>query len=196
MTITILSLGMLQTNCYILSEKGRCLVIDPGAELERIRKACEGRRIEAILLTHGHFDHVGGVKALMEACPGLPVYVHADDTDLGDHLGKGLVWTDHYAEGDVLTMDSLTFRVMNTPGHTPGSVCIAVEDVLLTGDTLFAGSCGRTDFPKGSWSQMTASLRRLAAMDGSLQVLSGHGEPSTLERERDHNPYMKEALEG
>ena len=96
-------------------------------------------------------------------------------------------------EGDVLQMDGVSFRVLHTPGHTPGSVCLLAGDVLLSGDTLFAGSCGRTDFPGGSWSQMMDSLTRLSKLEGDLRVLPGHMEDSTLERERKHNPYMKEA---
>ena len=198
MRITVFELGSMGANCYIvMDEEARsCAVVDPGGSGAALANwfEKEGLTPKYIFLTHGHFDHVGGVKTLMETYPQLPVYVHAADTDLGDHLGRGLAWTDHYAEGQTITMDSLTFHIMNTPGHTPGSVCIRVKDVLLTGDTLFAGSCGRTDFPKGSWSQMMDSLRRLAAMDETLQVLPGHGESSTIGGEKNHNPYMKEAL--
>lgn len=198
MRITVFELGSMGANCYIVIDEAAksCAVVDPGGSGDALANwfEKEGLTPKYVFLTHGHFDHVGGVKALMAAYPDLPVFVHSGDTDLGDHLGRGLAWTDHYAEGSRITMDSLTFHVMNTPGHTPGSVCIRVEDVLLTGDTLFAGSCGRTDFPKGSWSQMMDSLRRLAAMEDGLQVLPGHGESSTIGGERRHNPYMKEAL--
>ena len=200
MRITTFELGSMGANCYIVIDEDAksCAVVDPGGSGSALAGWLEKEGLTPgyVFLTHGHFDHVGGVKALMEAYPRLPVYVHADDTDLGDHLGRGLAWTDHYREGQQISMDGLTFRIMNTPGHTPGSVCIQTEDILLTGDTLFAGSCGRTDFPKGSWSQMMDSLRRLAAMDDALQVLPGHGEPSTIGDERRHNPYMKEALQG
>ena len=91
-------------------------------------------------------------------------------------------------------MDGVTFQVLHTPGHTPGSVCLLADKVLLTGDTLFAGSCGRTDFPGGSWSQMMDSLGRLANLPGNYTVLSGHGEDSDLDTERAANPYMKEAM--
>ena len=199
MHITVFELGSMGANCYIvINEQAKsCAVVDPGGSGQALANwfENEGLTPKYIFLTHGHFDHVGGVKALMEAYPELPVYVHAEDTDLGDHLGRGLAWTAHYGEGSSFDMDGLSFRVFSTPGHTPGSVCIQVEDVLLTGDTLFAGSCGRTDFPKGSWSQMMASLCRLAAMDSNLQVLPGHGESSTIGAERSHNPYMKEALQ-
>ena len=133
-------------------------------------------------------------EELVEAYPGLPVYLHPEDTKLTPELSKGLFWTDFYEEGDQITMDGITFRVLHTPGHTPGSVCLQAENVLLTGDTLFAGSCGRTDFPGGSWDQLMDSFARLAKLPGDYSVLSGHGEGSTLEAERSHNPYMKEAM--
>ena len=91
-------------------------------------------------------------------------------------------------------MDGITFRVLHTPGHTPGSVCLVAGTLLLSGDTLFAGSCGRTDFPGGSWQQMLASLKKLAQLEGDYTVLPGHGGATTLQTERDTNPYMKEAL--
>ena len=99
-----------------------------------------------------------------------------------------------YEDGDEISMDSITFRVLETPGHTPGSVCLLCGNLLFAGDTLFAGSCGRTDFPGGSWKAMLASLKRLSALPGDYTVLPGHGEASTLDQERQTNPYMKEAM--
>lgn len=109
-------------------------------------------------------------------------------------MTRGLSWTNTYGEGDTLSLDSISFRVLHTPGHTPGSVCLIAGNLLFSGDTLFAGSCGRTDFPGGSWKDMLASLKRLAQLEGDYTVLPGHGEASTLETERATNPYMKEAL--
>ena len=99
-----------------------------------------------------------------------------------------------WADGDTVTMDSITFRVLTTPGHTPGSVCLIADDVIFSGDTLFQGSCGRTDFPGGSWSNMCASLRRLYELKGNYTVLSGHTGSTTLERERKTNMFMQSAL--
>ena len=201
MHITSFELGSMGANCYIVidDEAKSCAVIDPGGQGRDLAQWLDGEGLtpKAVFLTHGHFDHVGGVKALLEHYADLPVYVHEADTDLGPHLGKGLVFNRHYGEGDVIQIDGLTFCILNTPGHTPGSVCIRLKDsvYLFTGDTLFAGSCGRTDFPKGSWNQMQQSLARLAAMEEDLHILSGHGAPSTLVRECKHNPYMKEALQ-
>jgi len=198
MQITIFQLGMLGANCYIVADEQAksCAVVDPGGQGGALAGWLQAQKLtpKYVLLTHGHFDHVGGVKELVEAYPGLPVYLHPEDTKLTPELSKGLFWTDFYEEGDQITMDGITFRVLHTPGHTPGSVCLQAENVLLTGDTLFAGSCGRTDFPGGSWDQLIDSFARLAKLPGDYSVLSGHGEGSTLEAERSHNPYMKEAM--
>ena len=172
-------------------------MVDPGGQGDELAAWIRDQELtpKYVLLTHGHFDHVGGVKKLVEEFPGLPVYLHPADTKLSPpYLCQGLWWSDFYEDGDVLTMDGITFRVLHTPGHTPGSICLQAEDVLLTGDTLFAVSCGRTDFPGGSWDQLLESFRRLAELPGDYSVLSGHGEGTTREAERCHNPYMKEAM--
>ena len=199
MQITVFQLGPLQTNCYIVADENTkaCAVVDPGDTGSKIARWLreQGLTPRFVLLTHGHFDHVGGVKVLLNQFPGLPVYVHPADTKLNPQLSRGLFWTDFYEDGDELVMDGITFRVLHTPGHTPGSVCLQAGDVLLTGDTLFAGSCGRTDFPGGSWEQMLASLARLAALPGNFKVFPGHGEASDLDAERVWNPCMKEAAE-
>ena len=198
MQITVFQLGQLGANCYLVADEqaGTCAVVDPGGQGRQLADWLRNHNLTPryVLLTHGHFDHVGGVKELAAEFPGLPVYLHPNDTKLTPELCQGLWWTDFYEEGDELTMDGLTFRVYHTPGHTPGSVCLQVEDVLLTGDTLFAGSCGRTDFPGGSWEQLMDSFARLAKLPGDYSVLSGHGGGSKLETERSHNPYMKEAM--
>ena len=198
LNVTRLPLGIYQTNCYIIREQesSACCILDPGGESKKVLEllANRGLTLEAILLTHGHFDHVGAVKELHDAT-GCKVYLCTEDLTMPEKFTAGpLFYTDAYGEGDVLELAGLTIRVMHTPGHTPGSVCLKVNDVLLTGDTLFAGSCGRTDFPGGSWDQMMTSLVRLANLPGDLSVLSGHGEGSTMDAERRHNPYMKEAM--
>ena len=188
--------GMLSTNCYMAWGEGdKCVLIDPGFEadpvLEEVR--ARGKQVEAILLTHGHFDHVGGVKAIQNET-GCKVYIHKLDMELPQRLTLGTVpYTDNYEEGDVLTMAGLSIRVMHTPGHTPGGVCLLCEDVMFSGDTLFAGTCGRTDLPGSSYKDMWASLARLAALEGDYKVLPGHGEASTLSVERRLNPYLQGA---
>ena len=192
MNIKTLILGPLQVNCYILWETEQCLVIDPGFEPEKVMKTCEdlGLKIEAILLTHGHFDHVGGVKKIAEKT-GCQVFLHPDELSLPPFITSGkLYYTDTYAEGDEITLAGMTFTVLHTPGHTPGAVCLHFGDHLFTGDTLFAGSCGRTDLPGGSFATIKASLKRLASLPGNASIYPGHGEETTLETERKNNPYI------
>ena len=192
MTIRTLILGPLQVNCYILWETEQCLVIDPGFEPERVMKTCDelGLKIQAILLTHGHFDHVGGVKKIAEKT-GCQVFLHPDELSLPPFITSGkLYYTDTYAEGDEITLAGMTFTVLHTPGHTPGAVCLHFGDHLFTGDTLFAGSCGRTDLPGGSFATIKASLKRLASLPGNASIYPGHGEETTLETERKNNPYI------
>ena len=191
-------LGPLETNCYVVADEatGRCAIVDPGDDGAAVAQWLEQQQLTPayLFLTHGHYDHVGGIAALRAEYPDLPVYVHTADTALPPQLSRGLSWTHTYDEGDTISMDSIPFRVLHTPGHTPGSVCLVAGTLLLSGDTLFAGSCGRTDFPGGSWQQMLASLKKLAQLEGDYTVLPGHGGATTLQTERDTNPYMKEAL--
>ncbi len=193
-----LALGTFQTNCYLIygEASDTCLVIDPGFEPERVAEQAlkMGKKIEAILLTHGHFDHTGGVKYLAEET-GCAVYICEKDLSLPPEYATGsLPYTNTYGEGDVLLLAGLTLRVIQTPGHTPGSVCLVTEDTVFCGDTLFAGSCGRTDLPGGSWAEMHRTLKRLMQMDKNYAVYPGHGPSTTLNAEKQYNPYMKGTL--
>ena len=198
MKLTSLTVGSIGTNCYIVYDEATkaAVVIDPSddAALVEARIAALGLEVRAILLTHGHFDH-GGDANRVRKLTGAPVYLHPADRALPSWLTHGLTADRDLADGDELDFDGLRFRVLLTPGHTPGSVCFLCGDVLLAGDTLFAGSCGRTDLPGGSWKAMAASLRRLAQLEGDYTVLPGHGEATTLSEEREGNPYMEMALE-
>lgn len=191
------------TNCYLLVDEttGALAVIDPGDDVtDTILRFCvdSGRDLRCIFLTHGHYDHVGGVLPLRKAFPNVPVYLHPEDAGKDTrliptaHLGKLTLWR----EGDVVTLGSLQVEVLHTPGHTPGSVCLRCRDALFTGDTLFAGAMGRTDFEGGSGEDMMASLRRLGELEGDFRVFPGHNDFTILSRERQSNPYLRQAMEG
>lgn len=195
MELTELTLGLYQTNCYIVHAPGSrtCCIIDPGYEAATILHKVEalGLEVEAILLTHGHFDHVGAV-AEIAAETDCHVYISAADLNLPPMITGGkLYYTHTYPAGGSVAAAGLTFRVIPTPGHTPGSVCLTCEDVMFSGDTLFCGSCGRTDLPGGDHRQILASLGTLAALPGNYRVYPGHGSSTELAWERETNPYMR-----
>ena len=203
MNVSSLQVGPIMTNCYILSDKAAnvCAVIDPGDEPERIEKAVSqtGCELAAIYLTHGHFDHYMGVAGLLEKHPDLPVYIHRNDAV--DGRGGELKFPrlseknqHYYREGDTLKLGTLTVKVLETPGHSSGSVCLVVNDVIFAGDTLFCMSCGRTDFPDGSYPAILRSLARLAKLPGDYWVYPGHDRATTLEFERTNNPYLRQGL--
>lgn len=188
----------LYTNTFlIVTDAGHGILVDaaaaPRTYLDALQR--ENAVLTHILLTHGHYDHVGAVAALREQT-GCKVYMDPADAAGSQMLplSRGLV-DENWPEGDELTIDELTFRVYHTPGHTPGSVCLQCGGLLFSGDTLFAGSCGRTDLPGGSMAQMQKSLPMLAALPlaDETQVLPGHEAFSTLGRERRGNPCLNGA---
>ena len=202
MNIETLPLGSYQTNCYIVWAEGatRCAVIDPGFEPETVLAHLEkrGLTLDAVLLTHGHFDHVGAVEALVKAT-GCQIWIHqADYTQKHNPINnrlypihdKDFCEISFCEEGETILAGGLNFSVMETPGHTYGSVCYLCEDAMFCGDTLFAGSCGRTDLPGGSRRVMTETLQRLSEIPMDYRIFPGHGGSSTLAREQQTNPYM------
>ena len=193
--ITVKELGIYFVNCYLIHEESSksCVAIDPGGNANKVIAFLEenGLTLEAILLTHGHFDHVGAVKDLFEQTQ-CKVYIHTDDLLLPEKFTAGpLFYTHEYGEGDVLEMAGLTIHVMHTPGHTEGSVCLFVDDCIFAGDTLFCHSCGRTDLPGGNPDALMASLARLKSLEGDYRVFPGHNRATTLAVEREYNPFMK-----
>ena len=196
MQMDIMQLGLLGTNCYVLWDDGIGVLIDPGAGAEKLlRRLGElGVRPEAIVLTHGHYDHVGAVRALRSAT-GCRVFLPEADTSLPPSITDGPIdYTDLYRDGDTLRFGPIELKAMHTSGHTPGSSCLLTGSWLFTGDTLFRGSCGRTDLPGGDWIQMYGSLKRLGKLEGDLYVYPGHGDASALDHERRTNPYLREAM--
>ena len=186
MLIKTLVVGHLDTNCYVVTDENtlECAVIDPGAESNTILDYLEDNHLKcvAVMLTHAHFDHTGALAA------GTSVSGY----DAGFKAPEGAFL---YGEGDEVRVGSLTFRVMETPGHTPGGVTLICGDALFTGDTLFRLSCGRTDLPGGDMKEELRSLKRLGELEGGYEVYPGHAESSRLSTEREHNPYMRHALE-
>ena len=202
MQIKMMQVGPLGTNCYLLEDEKNKLaaVVDPGGDAPRIlsQAKTDGVEVKMILLTHAHFDHTGGVAELCASLPGVPVYLHpADAALLGSEVFPAIgAATVPYGDGDTVQLGELTIQVLHTPGHTPGGVCLLVGEALFTGDTLFYGSMGRTDFAGGSYEDIMASLKRLAQLPGNYQVLPGHMDTTTLDRERKINFYIREALGG
>ena len=202
MKVKLLRVGPIGTNCYILEDDQTTLaaVIDPGDEPELIQEALEKEGVEVryLLLTHGHYDHTTAVPALHRVYPQADIYIHqADANGAGSTLFPLTGEVDDlklYDEGDVIRLGDHEIQVLHTPGHSPGSVTLKVEDVLFTGDTLFAGSCGRTDLRGGSYEQIMQSLKRLGELKGDFHVCPGHEATSTLERERRSNPFLMEAM--
>ena len=202
MEVKVLQVGPIGTNCYILEdEKARAAaIIDPGDEAGRILQVIEddGVDVKYILLTHGHYDHTTAVPQLHKALPQAEIYIHrADANGAGSQLfplAGQIPGLKFYDEGDTLALGDMTIQVLHTPGHSKGSVTLKVGDVLFCGDTLFAGSCGRTDLAGGSYDEIMASLKKLGQLPGDYHVCPGHDVTSTLERERRSNPFLREAM--
>lgn len=197
--------GALATNCYLLwDQQGNALLIDPGDNASALLQSlkAEGLTLRAILLTHVHFDHMLAIPELQKAT-GAPLWVpHADAAAINDPTVSLSSWMQGpppvfptpertFEEGDVLSVGDLSLTVLHTPGHTLGSSCFLAEDLLFSGDTLFAESVGRTDFPGGNFQVLMQSLQRLLALPPETTVLPGHEEPTTIGHEQQYNPYIR-----
>lgn len=200
-------LGPLGTNCYVVTDakKTRAVVIDPGAADAGLIRRLEGCTVEAILLTHAHFDHIGGVEELRGRF-GCPVYLHAAERNwlVDPALNGSLRWADvtppiagklpdkEWADGDELELLGETFRVFHTPGHSPGSVSLLAGDLLFAGDALFRRSIGRTDLPGGNEALLARSIReKLYVLGDDVLVLPGHGPETTIGEEKQENPFVR-----
>ena len=204
MKITRLTVGVFQENCYLVSDPGAGVgaLIDPGEEGDRIIDLVRdaGIRLQAIWVTHGHLDHVGGIAAVTRVHD-VPVYLHAEDLPLYRAADRqaaayGIPYEPpplpdrELAEGDILELGSLRFSVMHAPGHAPGHVVIHGHGVAFVGDCVFAGSIGRTDLPFSDGRALADSLERIAELPRATILHPGHGPETTLERELATNPFL------
>ncbi len=201
--IDTMVLGMVSTNTYILYNEGesQAVIVDPADHAERILDRCRQLSLTpaAIVLTHGHFDHIGAAEAICRACPVEVIAGEKEDQlmrdpvlNLSGQFGSGFTAKASrlVRDGETFNLLGLTWKVMETPGHTKGSVCyyIAEEEVLLSGDTLFCESYGRTDFPGGSGSQMIQSIGKLLELPEETMVYPGHEGPTSIGHEKQYNP--------
>jgi len=206
MIIKRITVGPLQENCYIVDdeETKQAIVIDPGDEPDRILEVIKDSnfQVSAVILTHAHFDHVGAAGDIKRAT-GAKVLINADDMELYKGVrDQAAFWgyevddlpepDGFITEGDEVRAGNLKFRVIQTPGHSPGGICLYGEGVVFTGDTVFQGSVGRTDFHGGDLSRLKESFRRVISLPGDTVILSGHGGETTVEREKRENFFMGE----
>lgn len=193
--LTVVTGAMYQVNCYIIyNENNKAVIVDPGDDFEIIEETLLNNKItpEAIFLTHGHFDHVGAVRQLKEKY-NIKVYMNFDDIMLLGFMRENDFTPDVDVKGlTEINIADMNFKCINTPGHSQGSTCYIIEDLLFSGDTLFAGCIGRCDLPGGSPSVMRNTLSEIVAnFDDNLKVLSGHGEASVMSHEKASNHYLK-----
>lgn len=193
-----LVLGALQTNTYILKEDNHCIIIDPAGSYKRILSAVEGLKVDAICLTHGHFDHIQAVDKLVKELK-CDVYISEEDECMlrdGEKNCSSLMGMPLIIRSEVKHYDSITkigsfeFNVMEASGHTKGSVLLMIENIMFCGDVLFKEGIGRCDLYGGSFNQMKASLNEIMKIDKDYILYSGHGEDSTLFDEFKNNPYL------
>lgn len=203
MIVKTLIVGPIEENCHIIGDEksGKAMVVDPGEDIDNIMKLVtqNGLTVEYIICTHGHFDHVGAVGAL-KAKTGASVLIHKDDLEIynaapklalcfGIKVEKQPAPDQFIEDGAIIKIGDLSFRAMHSPGHSPGGIAIYGEGIVLTGDTLFAGSIGRTDLPGSDGSLIGKSLGKLMTLPDDTIVLCGHGPSSSIGQERRGNPF-------
>jgi glyoxylase-like metal-dependent hydrolase (beta-lactamase superfamily II) len=205
MFLDTIVVGPLQENSYVVAceETKEAVIIDPGAEAERIYRVVtfHGFTLKHVMNTHGHIDHVGGVADIIKKTS-VPFLLHEDDMYIIEgiendpfqmYLNVPLppVPDRFLHDGDIITVGKIEFRVLHTPGHTPGSVCFLTGNMLFSGDTLFSNSIGRSDLPGGNHEQLLTSIReKLLPLDDDIRVYSGHGNATTIGSERQFNPFF------
>lgn len=191
--------GGLQNNSYIVKIGTKCVIIDPASKIIKAEVDKEGLQVMAVLLTHGHFDHIKGVEPFM--AENVPVYIHKLDNPkcTGEQMADWLTrfritpfsCTNFVADGDILQFDGLQFKVIHTAGHSAGGVCYVIKNVIFSGDTLFLDSYGRYDFADSSFEDLKYSIKeKLFGLEGDYVVYSGHGESTTLNYERERNMIL------
>lgn len=206
MIFDTLPTGPLDVNCYIVGCEitRKAAVVDPGGDVDRILAllAKHHLQVEWIINTHGHFDHIGGNRQLVEKT-GAELMIHHADRSLlargGEHAAAFGLSTDsspepsrELAHGDILKLGELSFQVIHTPGHSPGGICLLINDVLIVGDTLFAGSIGRTDLPGGDYQLLINNIKqKLLVLPDTTRVYPGHGPMTTIGLEKQQNPFLQ-----
>lgn len=203
--IQLIQCGPLQCNCYLIDDQENAVLIDCGGDGSEILSVLKGRRLKlvAILLTHGHIDHIEGLDRLVEEYQ-CPVYIHEDDAEFLQNAGLNLSVQIYripialsssaitFGDNERLKIESMKFDVIHTPGHTPGSVCFSFDDQLFTGDTLFYNSVGNEFPPYGDFALEIQSIRnRLFTLECDFKCYPGHGEATTLAYEKSNNPYCR-----